>query len=71
MVEEIWLPQIDKQVCTGCGDCIAVCPTEALALAAGIAVVVNPEACTYSGVCESICPVDAIALPYLVLREAD
>ena len=42
MVEEIWLPQIDKDVCTGCGDCIAVCPTDALELVTGTAVVADP-----------------------------
>ncbi len=26
MVEEIWIPQVDKEVCTDCGDCIAACP---------------------------------------------
>lgn len=71
MVEEIWLPQIDKELCTGCGDCIVVCPTDALELVNGTAVITNSSACNYSAVCEAICPVDAIALPYQIILESD
>lgn len=71
MIEEIWLPQIDEDVCTGCGDCIVVCPTDALALVGDIAIVIDPLACNYSGKCETICPVEAIALPYQIVLETD
>ncbi|MBE2221974.1 MAG: 4Fe-4S binding protein [Anaerolineae bacterium] len=71
MVEEIWLPQIDKDICTGCGDCIVICPTNALALESGAAVVTDSSACNYCAECETICPVDAIALPYQIILESD
>lgn len=71
MVDEIWLPQIDKGLCTSCGDCIVICPTDALALVGNAAVVAEPTACNYCGECEIICPVDAIALPYQIILEAD
>lgn len=64
---EDWLPIIDAETCTGCGDCIEVCPTEALALQNNVAIVARPEACNYSAYCEPICPVDAIALPYQIV----
>jgi ferredoxin len=75
----VWLPLIDKNVCTGCGDCIVVCPTDALALADNmtctelveVAVVAVPAACNYCGQCEAICPVAAIALPYQVVLEVN
>ena len=66
-----WLPQIDETLCTSCGDCIAVCPTGALALAGDVAILSDPDACNYSGECERICPTGAIVLPYqIVLAEA-
>jgi len=71
MVEEIWLPQIDKDLCTGCGDCIVTCPTDALELVGILAVLVEPAACSYCGDCESICPEDAICLPYQIVLEFD
>ncbi|GJM42677.1 MAG: hypothetical protein DHS20C20_29590 [Ardenticatenaceae bacterium] len=79
MVEEIWLPQIDKVLCTGCNDCIVVCPTDALELVSGtaftesvaVAVLTNPAACSYCAECETICPVEAIALPYQIVLESD
>lgn len=71
MVAEIWMPQIDIELCTGCGDCIITCPTDALELINGTAVIANPTACNYSAVCEAVCPVAAIALPYQIVLESD
>ncbi len=67
--ESIWQPQIDQTVCTGCGDCVAVCAVSALALLGETAVLVQPAACTYCGECEAACDVDAIALPYQIVQE--
>ena len=61
-----WLPQINQNRCTGCGDCIAVCPTGALELVDGKASVAHPDACTYCAMCEDICPAYAIGLPLLI-----
>lgn len=69
MIEEIWFPQIDNELCTGCGDCIAVCPTAALGLVNDLAVIEEPAACNYCGACEIICLVDAIALPFQIILE--
>ncbi|MCC6608031.1 MAG: 4Fe-4S binding protein [Anaerolineae bacterium] len=71
MVEENWFPQIEKELCTGCGDCIVICPTDALEQVSGVAVVTKPAACNYCGECETICPVEAIALPYQIVLESD
>lgn len=67
MQVESWLPIIDPETCTGCGDCLEVCPTEALALENDVAIVARPEACNYTAYCEPICPVDAIEIPYLLV----
>lgn len=66
-----WLPIIDEDTCTGCGDCVEVCPTEALTMRDNVAVVAQPEACNYCAYCEPICPVYAIELPYQLIWESD
>ena len=53
-------PIIDESRCDGCGLCVELCSTGALALRDGKAVVVNPGTCLYEGVCEDICPRGAI-----------
>jgi NAD-dependent dihydropyrimidine dehydrogenase PreA subunit len=60
-------PIIDETKCDGCGRCVELCSTGALALRDGKAVVVNPEACLYEGICEDICPQGAIGRPFEVI----
>lgn len=62
-----FLPEIDAEACTGCGDCLEVCPTGALALVDGKATLAYPGLCDYDGRCEPACPVAAIQLPYLIV----
>jgi NAD-dependent dihydropyrimidine dehydrogenase PreA subunit len=71
MSDLTWLPQIDHLICTGCGDCVTVCPTQVFALTDDKAVVAQPEVCNYCAVCEALCPVGAIALPYTIAFEVE
>ena len=71
MATETWLPMIDKLRCTGSGDCVAICPTGALAMVGRMAVVVRPDACTYCVRCESVCPEGAVSLPYQIVLERE
>ncbi len=57
-------PLIDGTLCGGCGQCVASCPSAALALVDGQATLVDPEACGYCADCEDLCPEGAIGLPY-------
>jgi len=66
MMNAVWLPKIDAFVCNGCGDCIQLCPSQALTLIAGKAVVAFPELCSYCGMCEDFCPLHAIETPFLI-----
>ncbi|MCB0046215.1 MAG: ferredoxin family protein [Caldilineaceae bacterium] len=67
MFDELWLPIIDRIRCTGCGDCVIICPAHALALKGGKAVLVKPLACNYCADCESVCPTGAVSLPYRIV----
>lgn len=68
---EPWLPIIEYAICTGCGDCVAVCPTDTLALRDGVAALDKPELCIYCDLCEAVCPVDAVSLPFQVVVSAE
>jgi NAD-dependent dihydropyrimidine dehydrogenase PreA subunit len=59
-------PIIDLALCDGCGLCVRACPSHALALEQGKAIVARPDACQYDGYCELICPVQAINRPFLI-----
>ncbi|MFP3897601.1 MAG: 4Fe-4S binding protein [Anaerolineales bacterium] len=62
-------PEIDRERCTLCGDCVEKCPEEAVHIHAG-EVIIDEELCEYCGECEDICPMGAIALPYeIVMRK--
>jgi NAD-dependent dihydropyrimidine dehydrogenase PreA subunit len=61
------LPTIVLDLCTGCGDCAATCPTGALEVRAGKAGLARPEDCVYCGDCESLCPQGAIALSFEIV----
>lgn len=66
------IPIIDLQRCNGCGLCVPTCPTKALDLRNGKAVVSNPQACDYRGMCEAVCPAHAISRPFeIVFSEED
>lgn len=62
-----WMPQIDRKKCTGCGECVAHCPTKALGQVEGKAMLVHPDLCTYCTACEDVCPTGAIELPFLIM----
>ena len=51
--------EIDKEVCIGCSHCIKVCPTEALRVSGGKAVI-HMEWCIDCGECYRVCPAHAI-----------
>lgn len=61
------LPQINPELCNGCGTCVDTCPLEAVSLIEGRPVIVHPEDCAYCGDCEDLCPEGAISLPYEIV----
>lgn len=53
--------QIDEDRCIGCSHCVRVCPTEALRVWSGKALLDEPK-CVDCGDCERVCPVKAIVV---------
>jgi NAD-dependent dihydropyrimidine dehydrogenase PreA subunit len=65
-------PSIDREQCTGCGECVTACPGGVLTLETGYVVMVHPEDCEYCGDCEEMCPVGAIARTFeIILLDRD
>ena len=62
------LLEINREICTGCGSCLPVCPFGALSLDNENLAVVS-EACTGCGACLPECPVEALSLPEVEKKE--
>ncbi|MCS6850463.1 MAG: 4Fe-4S binding protein [Gemmataceae bacterium] len=56
------LPVVDESRCTGCGDCVAVCPVECLGMWGAVPWLPRPSECVSCGVCVVVCPPQAIRL---------
>jgi Pyruvate/2-oxoacid:ferredoxin oxidoreductase delta subunit len=54
-------PRIDETVCTGCGRCASICPSDAIVLGNHIPQV-DRNNCTGCGICVSECPAGAIEM---------
>ena len=50
---------VDRDKCRGSGECVKVCPREAISLVGGIAMV-NDSKCDFDGICIPACPHGAI-----------
>ena len=61
------MPEIDHDICTGCGDCIEFCPPNIVALVSGKATIVSPEDCDYCTECEAFCPSGTIRCPFGII----
>jgi formate hydrogenlyase subunit 6/NADH:ubiquinone oxidoreductase subunit I len=64
MSEQNPLPALAAGLCNGCGQCVTLCPEDALVMV-DLRPQAPPEAtCSYCGVCEEVCPSGAITLSY-------
>ncbi|WP_319507766.1 4Fe-4S binding protein [uncultured Methanolobus sp.] len=53
---------INRELCTGCGQCVETCPVEAISLDGEDIAIVDSELCVDCGQCVDVCPVEAISL---------
>jgi len=53
--------KIDLGKCTGCNECVEVCPADAIKIKSEKAVV--SDKCVECGACVNVCPNEAISLP--------
>ena len=56
------VPVLDETRCTGCGDCVALCPTDCLAMAGPLPWLPRPAHCISCSLCVAVCPVAALKL---------
>ncbi len=54
------VPVLDETLCTGCGRCVALCPTDCLSMAGPFPWMARPAACVSCAVCVAICPAGAL-----------
>ncbi|MBM3996163.1 MAG: 4Fe-4S dicluster domain-containing protein [Planctomycetes bacterium] len=66
VVEPHWrlveLPIVSATRCTGCGDCVAVCPTECLAMGPHLPWLPRPLDCVSCSLCVAVCPAEALEM---------
>lgn len=62
-VIEVISAQVDKELCSGCGQCMSICPYGAIVEKDGKAEVEDIH-CRGCGLCFSVCPTQAITVRY-------
>jgi NAD-dependent dihydropyrimidine dehydrogenase PreA subunit len=53
---------LSRDRCTGCGDCLLVCPRAVLVIPNGRVEIANRDACIECGACQKNCPFGAITV---------
>lgn len=56
------LPTLISSRCIGCADCVAICPTDCIAMAGPLPWMPRPGDCISCAACAVICPTAALAM---------
>jgi len=62
--KKLKMVKINGEKCSGCGNCVDVCPFGVLEIKNGKAIIKHPEKCKKCGACISACPNNAIRINY-------
>ena len=57
----VYMPIIDSETCTLCGNCVLICPETAIEEVEGY-IVVDLDYCKGCGLCAEECPTEAISM---------
>ena len=55
-------PVVDEDKCTGCGNCVEICPSEVYQMEEDKSNPVHPEECIECWACVNQCPAESIQL---------
>ncbi|MDY0132519.1 MAG: 4Fe-4S binding protein [Desulforegulaceae bacterium] len=58
-------PVVDQEKCTGCEECVDICPVDVYEIVDGKSVPVNAEECVGCDSCVEVCPEGAITIEEL------
>ena len=65
------IPEIDLDICTGCGDCVELCSSGIVWLVNDKATIVSPEDCGYCTDCETFYPSGATRCPFEIILKTE
>jgi len=61
------MPEIDLDLCDGCGLCVVACHGGGIIQERGRVRIEVTESCDYCGVCEAVCSRQAITCTYIII----
>jgi formate hydrogenlyase subunit 6/NADH:ubiquinone oxidoreductase subunit I len=58
----MYLVEVDKEKCTGCEECVNICPSEVFEMVDGKSEPTNADACVFCESCVDGCPEGAVTV---------
>jgi len=61
IIATYFITEVDEEICDGCGNCVDICPVNAITIADDLAVI-DKDWCVGCGLCATRCPLEATKL---------